>query len=135
MYKSVSKLKLVHFFICWLLTVVIGSLFAAIYGNDLEFILLFMAVSAIVSFPFLIVFLILSGLKLKQNPTKKELHAFVFLVHLIGSLPTVLTLILLFAYDMSNAPSLVATMISGYFLIDTLLFHSSIALFYHQKSD
>lgn len=128
-----TKLKTVHFFFCWILTVILGSILPAFIGDEFEFILLFMAVAAIFSAPFLIIFLIIIHYELKKKPSRKALHRYVFLIHFIGSIATVLVLMVSFSYDVQNNFALFAGLVGGYFLIDSLLFHTIIASFYPKQ--
>ena len=133
MHTSHSKLRTVHFFFCWLFTVVVGSTFPAIVSEDFEFVVLFMAVAAIVSTPFLIFFLIIVHIKLKRKPSVRDLHLYVFLIHFFGSIATVLALMLIFTYDIRNDYGSFVLLVSSYFLIDSLLFHSCIAFLYPKQ--
>lgn len=85
---------------------------------------LFAVVSAVLSAPFIIIFSILMSLYLKKKPSTSDLHVRTFALHAAGSFLTVLVLVLLnggFPFELYAA-------ICGYFVIDSLFFHTFIQL-------
>ena len=120
-------LKTIHFFLCWVYTIISGIIIGAFFDPMLSVLIAMVAI--ICSSPFLVMFLIGIHNYLKGNRTKSNLHLFVFLLHFIG---TILTLAVL-SIQIREMGFLLAV-IGGYFIIDSIFFHTTIERRYSGNS-
>ncbi|MFZ9029592.1 MAG: hypothetical protein ACO2Z9_11290 [Crocinitomicaceae bacterium] len=112
-------LKTIHFFLCWVYTIISGVVIGAFFNPILS--VLVAAVAVVCSLPFIIIFLLGVQYYMKGIRTKSELHRFVFFLHLIGAIVTLLFL----SFEIRELDFLIP-LIAVYFIIDSIFFHSAI---------
>ncbi|GAB5417281.1 MAG: hypothetical protein Crog4KO_28630 [Crocinitomicaceae bacterium] len=116
-------MKVYFYIFSWLITLVVGIIVGAPITNEVELSFAFAAVAAVLSAPFMAIFCIVMFIYLKKKPSKTQLHLRTLLLHAIGSILTVL----LFTLATNEIlPTELYLAIFGYFLIDSICFHSFI---------
>lgn len=129
-----KNLSTVHFFIAYLACLLTSSLFGMFVEGKITGIgigLLVAFIALLSSSPFIILFLLLIHFRLKKENTLSGLHGFVFLIHTVGAL---LTLLGFYIFSSSGVDfGWVMYIIIGYYALDTLYFHLLIQLKFKTK--
>lgn len=123
-----KRLKVYHFFISWIFTLLVGLLVGCII--DVSVGLITTVLAALSSLPFILLFLLLQYFYLKKLPSKSQLHARTFLMHFIGSVLVFLGFIVAERHLGDDAFALLGVMLA-YFVVDSIFFHAFIQTKHH----
>ena len=122
-----KRLKTYHFFISWILTLLVGLLVGSFAGIGIG--LITTVIAGLSSLPFLVLFLLLQRAYLKTSPTKSQLHTRTFLMHFIGAF-LVFSGYVVFGVDLNDEALPLLGVMLGYFAVDSIFFHAFIQNFY-----
>lgn len=125
-------MRAVNYFICWLLTLIVGAVIAAFVGQSVQMALLCTLIAGVCSAPFILIFCIVMHHYLKKNPTSRRLHFITFSYHFIGSILTGVVMILIAGGEVEMV---LVGVVFCYFLIDTAFFHGAIARLHKHEED